>query len=247
MSFALHRLAAFFLFLVSTFAASGHAQIRIALLGDQITHSSHRENDPEYPKFLGELLDKDFAIDTTVAHPNGGGFLYGRGTTFQIGSFAHPQATVTDHALEKPKSYLRSTELKLAEAFAPQIVVFGPFGGHEAQSKVSLDHFAKDLRAIFARITAFPGTPKIIVALPIPHAGKDENPLYRRIRTETEQLAREKNLPTIDLWAPFLGHPEFFQDATHLTILGRQHIAKLVAASLVSKSQPPPPAAARVK
>ncbi len=231
--------------LAAVFVAPARAQIKVALLGDQTTHSSHRENDPEYPRFLGELLDRDFSVDAATPHPSGGGLLYGGGTKFKLGSFGHPQATVIDHALEKPKSYRRSTELKLAEAFAPDVVVFGPFGGHETQAKISLDQFAASLRTLLARVAAFGSAPKIIVALPIPHGPKDDSENYRLFRRETEALAREKNLTVLDLWNPFLGHPEFFQDATHLTVAGRQQLAQLVAAALTSKTQPPPPAAAR--
>jgi lysophospholipase L1-like esterase len=162
----------------------------------------------------------------------GGGHLYGGGAKYQIGNFAHPQATVLDHALENPKSYLRSNELKLAEQFAPRIVVLGPFGDHEALAKVGFENFTKDLRAILDRLAAISSRPTILVALPIPRGPKDEDENYRRIRRETEQVARERKLAVIDLWPPFLGHPEFFKDATHLTIPGRQQLAKLVAAAV---------------
>ena len=232
--------------LVAKRAASASAQIKIALIGEQTTHSLHRENDPEYPKFLGESLDRDFIIDATKPHPMGGGHLYGGGAKFLIGNFAHPQATILDHALSNPKSYLRSDELKLAEAFAPHLVVLGPFGDHEALAKIGFDNFTRDLRALLDRLAAFPSHPQILVALPIPHGPKDDDENYRRIRRETEQVAREKKLAIIDLWTPFLGHPEFYKDATHLTIPGRQQLAKVVAASLtVTKIQPPPPASAR--
>ena len=48
------------------------ASTRVALLGEQTTHSLHRKNDPEYPRFLGERLDADFKADTAEA-PTGGG------------------------------------------------------------------------------------------------------------------------------------------------------------------------------
>lgn len=217
------------------------APIKIALMGEQTTHSLHRENDPEYPRFLGELLDPDFAIDAAKPHPMGGGHLYGAGTKFQIGNFAHPQASILDHALTNPKSYRRSDELKLAEQFAPRVVVLGPFGDHESLAKVSMDNFTKDLRALIDRIAAFPSRPKILVALPLPRGPKDEDENYRRIRRETAQVAAENKLTVIDLWTPFLGHPEFYKDGTHLTLPGREQLAKLVAAALITKTPPPPP------
>ncbi len=205
--------------------------IKIAVTGEQTTHSFHRVNDPEYPQMLGELLDKDFKADPTP-HPMAGGFLYGGGTHYRIGNFGHPRGTAIDHALENPKAILRSTELKLAEQFAPDIFVVGPFGDHESLTKVSMDHFTPDLTRLIDRIAAFSSKPKIYLALPIPRGPKDSSDNYRRIRIETEQIARDKNLPTIDLWTPFLGKPEMFVDGTHLTPAGRHYLANLVAAAI---------------
>jgi hypothetical protein len=95
--------------------------VKIAVIGEQIVHSLHRENDPEFPQLLGETLDGDFRIDP-MPHPTGGGMLYGGGSKYRIGNFGHPRGTVIHHALENPKAILRSEELKLAEAFSPNIV-----------------------------------------------------------------------------------------------------------------------------
>lgn len=208
------------------------AQTRIAVLGEQTTHSLHRQNDPEYPRFLGEALDADFVIDETKPHPNGGGHLYGSGTHYMVGNFGHPRGTVLDHDKENPRAVIRSDELKLAEQFAPQVVVLGPFGDHEPLTEVSMDNFSRDLRALIARIGEFSSHPKILVALPLPRGGKDEDDNYRRIRQETEQVARSLQLSVVDLWTPFLNHAEFFQDATHLTVPGRRELARIVAAAI---------------
>lgn len=218
---------------LSLLAAPPLAPTRIALLGEQTTHSQHRENDPEYPRLLGERLDVDFKADAAQA-PTGGGFLTGGGTRYRVGNFGHPQGSVIDHALENPKSMLRSEELKLAEKFAPAIVVLGPFGDHESLTKASLDRFAPDLRTLIERVGAFASHPKIYIALPLPRGGKDEDENYRRFRNETKALADEGKLETIDLWAYFLGRSELFQDATHLTLAGRQELARVVAEGITA-------------
>jgi GDSL-like Lipase/Acylhydrolase family len=207
-------------------------QTRIACIGEQTTHSFHRENDPEYPQFLGEILDKDFKIDTEKQHPNAGGFLYGGGRNYRIGNFGHPRGTVLDHELENPRAVIRSDELKLADQFAPNIVILGPFGDHESLTNVSMDKFTSDLRALIAHIASFKSKPVIFVVLPLPRGPKDEDANYQRIRNETEQVAREKKLPVIDLWTAFLGKPEYYKDATHLTVPGRHHLAEVVAAAI---------------
>jgi len=205
------------------------AQIKVACLGEQTTHSFHRENDPEYPQFLGRILNDDFTVDASAQHPMGGGFLYGGGSKYRIANFGHPRGTVLDHELENPKAVLRSDELKLARAFAPDIVVLGPFGDHEPLAKVSMDSFTKDLHALINHLAAFESKPKILVALPLPRGPKDDDDNYRRIRNETRRLAESLDLPLIDLWTPFLGQPQFYQDGTHLTVPGRQRLAEIVA------------------
>jgi hypothetical protein len=226
----------FTLFALSMFGMAAtlpaQAQTRIACIGEQTTHSLHRENDPEYPQLLGETLDQDFKVDTEKPHPTGGGFLYGGGTNYRIGNFGHPQGTVLDHALDNPKAVIRSEEMKLAEQFAPHVVILGPFGDHEPLTKVSMDNFTADLRSLIARFTSFSSKPTIFMVLPLPRGSSDEDANYRRIRNETERVARERKLPIIDLWTEFLGQHQYYQDATHLTVSGRRQLAQVVATAI---------------
>lgn len=231
--FCLFLAASLMLWMVGTTGTvRAQTPIRIACLGEQTTHSFHRVNDPEYPQILGEILDKDFKIDTEKQHPNAGGFLYGGGANYRIGNFGHPRGTVLDHALENPRAVIRSDELKLAEQFAPNMVILGPFGDHESLTNVSMNNFTADLRSLIARIASFKSKPTIFVVLPLPRGAKDEDANYRRIRSETQQVAHEKKLPLIDLWTAFFGHAEYYKDATHLTELGRRHLAEVVAAAI---------------
>ena len=223
-----------------------HAPIRIACVGEQLVHSYHRENDPEYPQFLGELLDADFKAESTP-HPMQGGFLYGGGSRHRIGNFGHPRGTVIDHGLENPKAILRSAELRLAEQFAPDIVVLGPFGYHESLTGVSMDHFAPDLRRLIDRIQAFGSKPAVFIALPVPYGPKDDDRNYRRVRSETEQAAHERRLPIIDLWSAFLGHGGYFKDGFHLTESGRRHLARVVAEAISKQAATPAAPAERVR
>lgn len=211
-------------------------QTRIACIGEQTTHSFHRENDPEYPLFLGQILDDDFSVDPNTQHPMGGGFLYGGGSKYRIANLGHPRGTILDHELENPKAIIRSDEFKLAQAFAPDIVVLGPFGDHEPLANVSMESFSKDLETIVKRIAEFESSPTIMVALPLPRGGKDDDANYRRICEETRRLAEELSLSTIDLWTPFLDQAQFYQDATHLSVPGRKRLAEIVARAVLDQS-----------
>ncbi len=213
---------------LSALPAFRRAPVRIACLGEQTTHSLHRVNDPEFPLLLGEALDRDFKADPT-SNPVAGGFFTGGGSHYRIGNFGSPNASVIDHALEKPQSLLRSPQLTAAEAFAPDIVILGPFGEHEELTGLSMDHYAPDLKHLVERIRGFPSSPLVLLLLPIPAGGADDSPAYRQIREATFDVARQTGQPTVDLWTPFLGKAALFIDPTHLTESGRRKLAGIVA------------------
>ncbi|HKY35013.1 MAG TPA: MYXO-CTERM sorting domain-containing protein [Polyangiaceae bacterium] len=202
-------------------------QVKVACAGEQTTHSLHRENDPEYPFLMGMLLDADFVATDKMA-PHGGGFLEGGGSSFTIGNFGHPQASILDHALENPKTYLKSEELTLLSAFMPRIVVLGPFGEHDRLSMVPVTQFPTDFDALIAALQAIGSKPLVALATPLPPGGADKADVITQIKEYTVAAAAQHQLPTIDLWTEFLGKTTLFQDDTHLTADGRGHLAEFV-------------------
>jgi MYXO-CTERM domain-containing protein len=212
------------------------AQLKVACAGEQTTHSLHRENDPEYPLLMGMLLDTDFVATDKMA-PHGGGFLEGGGSMFSIGNFGHPQASVLDHALENPKTYLKSEEFTLLSGFMPRIVVLGPFGEHDRLSMVPLIQFPTDLDALIAALQAIESKPLVALATPLPPGGTDKADAITEIRGYTLIAADQHQLPTIDLWTEFLGKTNLFQDDTHLTLEGRGHLAEFVGNNVKTLAQ----------
>jgi MYXO-CTERM domain-containing protein len=226
--------------LVLAFAMSApalaQAQLKVACAGEQTTHSLHRENDPEYPLLMGMLLDTDFVASDKMA-PHGGGFLEGGGSGFTIGNFGHPQASVLDHALENPKTYLKSEEFTLLSGFMPRIVVLGPFGEHDRLSMVPMIQFPTDLDALIAALQALESKPLVALATPLPPGGADKADVITEIRGYTVIAADQHQLPTIDLWTEFLGKANLFQDDTHLTLEGRGHLAEFVGNNVKTLAQ----------
>jgi MYXO-CTERM domain-containing protein len=216
--------------------AAARAQVKVACAGEQTTHSLHRENDPEYPLLMGMLLDTDFVATDKMA-PHGGGFLEGGGSSFTIGNFGHPQASVLDHALENPKTYLKSEELVLLSAFMPRIVVLGPFGEHDRLSMVPVTQFPTDFDALIAALQAIESKPLVALATPLPPGGADKADAITEIKGYTLAAATQHTLPTIDLWTEFLGKTNLFQDDTHLTLEGRGHLAQFVGSSVKTLAQ----------
>jgi hypothetical protein len=216
-------------------AAAAEAQTKVACLGEASTHSAHRTNDPEYPELMGRLLDTNFMREPTPANPFSGGMFYGGGTNYRIGNFGLPRGTVIDttNAAADVMPTIRSQMLKDAEAFGPQAVVLGPYGAHERYSLESVgSKFLPDLRALAARVVAFPSKPTVFIALPLPRWGEDTDAERRSIHGFTAQVAREMSLPTIDLWTEFLGKRAEFDDQNHLSLAGRQRMGNFVGAAI---------------
>lgn len=216
-------------------AATAQAQTKVACLGEASTHSAHRTNDPEYPELMGRLLDPNFMREPTPTNPFSGGMFYGGGTNYRIGNFGLPRGTVIDttNAAADVMPTIRSQMLKDAEAFGPHAVVLGPYGAHERYSLESVaSKFLPDLRALAARVVAFPSKPTVFIALPLPRWGEDTDAERRSIHGFTAQVAREMNLPTIDLWTEFLGKRAEFNDQNHLSLAGRQRMGNFVGAAI---------------
>jgi hypothetical protein len=210
--------------------ALAQMQTKIACIGEATTHSAHRMHDPEYPQTMGEFLDADFELEAE-ANPLDGGMLYGKGSGYRVGNFGLPTGTALDTTSSEVASTIHSKQLLAAEAFAPDVVVLGPYGPHEPYAEVSVpDNFAPDLKELAQRILAFPSQPTVFMAIPIARYGEDTDTLRRQIKEWTVQVAEELKLPTIDLWTEFLGKRAEFYDQNHLALAGRQRMGRFTGA-----------------
>lgn len=207
-------------------------QTKLACIGEATTHSAHRMHDPEYPQLMGEFLDSDFKLEAE-ANPLDGGMLYGKGSGYRVGNFGLPTGTALDTTSTEVASTIHSPQLLAAEAFAPHVVVLGPYGPHEPYAEVSVpDNFAPDLKRLAQRILAFPSKPTVFMAIPIARYGEDTDTLRRQIRQWTMQVAEELQLPTIDLWTEFLGKRAEFYDQNHLALAGRERMGRFTGAAI---------------
>jgi hypothetical protein len=212
--------------------AFAQTQTKLACIGEATTHSAHRMHDPEYPQLMGQFLDPDFKLEAEP-NPLDGGMLYGKGTGYRIGNFGLPTGTALDTTSTEVASTIHSPQLLAAEAFAPQVVVLGPYGPHEPYAEVSVpDNFAPDLKRLAQRILAFPSKPTVFMAIPIARYGEDTDTLRRQIKEWTVQVAEELQLPTIDLWTEFLGKRAEFYDQNHLALAGRERMGRFTGAAI---------------
>lgn len=216
---------------LSAVKAQAQTKTKIACLGEATTHSVHRQiYDPEYPELLGIYIDTNFKVEPTPANPLDGGMLYGNGTNYRIGNFGLPTGVAFENAGPEVTPTLGSPQLMMAETFAPDVVVLGPYGPHEPEthSATTIDHFLPDFRKLAMRVMAFTSKPKVFIAIPIPRSGTAGDATREMIHAATIQVAMELGLSTIDLWNAFLGKVDEFADQNHLTLAGRTHHAQVV-------------------
>jgi hypothetical protein len=194
-------------------AASSPAPVRVACVGEQTTHSAHRENDPEYPTRLQQLL----------------------GSQFVVVNFGLPKGRILKEApAPDAESFFSSEAFDLSKAFQPDVVVFGPWGRHDTYEGNWPEHkaaFAPDLAEIVRAYVELPSKPVVLLVTPLPLSGTTAAPMAELVEP-TQALAKSLSLPTIDLWSAFQGHPEWYKDSTHLTPDGQQAHAKLIATAL---------------
>ena len=93
--------------------------------------------------------------------------------------------------------------------------------------------FLKDYRAMVEHFSALTPKPLVYLALPLatgtnPCCSIDGQVIAGEIIPLIEQLATEKNLPTIDLNTPTKGHPEYFGDGVPPTDAGYVIVAQLM-------------------
>jgi acyl-CoA thioesterase I len=176
--------------------------IRIACVGDSITYGAGVENreSNNYPAVLGRLL----------------------GPRYDVRNFGVNGATLQKQG-DKP--YWNETAFREVSEFDPQVVVL-MLGTNDTkpQNWKHGEEFAADLRAMLDHFTGLPAHPKIWVCLPVPvyqtQWGINEATLKGEIIPIIEQVAKEKNVPTIDLHTALSDCPQYFPDHVHPNAAG---------------------------
>jgi uncharacterized membrane protein YgcG len=206
------------------------AAVKVACIGAQTTHSHQLTRDKEYPAMLQVLL----------------------GPAYEVGNFGDCCATVlqgyprqreTHPYLEGGEAYGEILGYHDSVKFAPSVVVIGSWGKHDTEIadqlyKGVLDRvkFEKDFDALVTTYLELPTRPRVFVSLPIPIPfGQPKGVTTEVILPAIKAVAAKYQLPIIDLYAPFLNHPELFKDETHVTDnQGLHRIADSVHAAMTA-------------
>jgi acyl-CoA thioesterase I len=218
------------------------APLKVACIGEHTTHSdlyanTNREAQPpgmqEYPRMLQDLM----------------------GSGYDVRNFGDCCASVVQgYAASETHPYLSGGNYKNSVAFAPDIVVIGSWGRHDwglsaktALSVFTTAKFQADYDTLVKAYLALKPVPKIYCALPIPilngKDGPDNGFKTSPVADAIKAVAAKYNLPTIDLFSAFLGHPELYRqkplsdaEGEHASDAGMQKMAALVHAALIGTS-----------
>lgn len=197
------------------------AQIRVACVGNSITEGFGLKNPAEdaYPAVLQRLLGSDFEV-------------------MNFGLSAYTMMNKSD------RPYMNSSDPKkrrFQEALAanPDIVTI-KLGTNDSKAQnwdKNKEDFEPSMNAMIDSFLCLPSRPYIYICLPIPAA--DE---FYSIRPEVvdneicpliRKIAKERNLPIIDLNTSFRPYLETLEDKIHPNRLGAALIAEEIARQIM--------------
>jgi acyl-CoA thioesterase-1 len=199
--------------LLSAVAVAGHAPaddkkpVRVACVGDSITAGSG------YPKILQTLL----------------------GDGYEVKNFGVSGRTLLNKG-DYP--YAKEQKYRDALAYQPNVVVI-KLGTNDTKPqnwKYAAD-FEADYKALVRSFRELESKPKIYLCIPVPaftvgEAGITAAHVRDGVKPKVEALGKELGLTVIDLYAPLLGHPEYFPDKVHPKGEGPKVMAEAVAAAM---------------
>ncbi len=126
-------------------------------------------------------------------------------------------------------------------AFEPDVVII-KLGTNDSkpQNWAFKNEYASDYLAMIEAFEQTAGKPRIWLALPVPVYGKGNWDISRsivhdEIVPKIREIAREKNLHTIDLYQPLSEKPQLFPDTVHPNTEGAGLIAEEVYRTLTGK------------
>lgn len=191
--------------------------VRIACIGDTITDMSN------YPKVIAQYLAADHS------------------KSYDIRNFGAPDTTVV--MTEKP--WIKSPKADAAKAFLPQIVVIeiGTQDTQKGKNWNAIATFPAEYKNLISAFASLSSKPKIYLCLPPPIYGNtgwgmSEENLVGTVIPDIQQVAKDLNLPVIDLHTALGNHPELFHNSVHPTGDAKKFIATAVYVALFGANPP---------
>ncbi len=192
--------------------------IRVACVGNSITegYGLKDKKTEAYPARLQELLGPGYKV-------------------MNFGLSGHTLLTKTDRPYINPPKKVKKHRFHEALASNPDIVTI-KLGTNDSKTPYdSLLHadFTRDLNALIDSFQALPSRPYIYLCLPIPADGEvwtiRDSVIEHEVLPRILAVAKERQLPVIDLYKPLKPYPELLQDKIHPTRGGAMIIAEEIA------------------
>lgn len=193
-------------------------KIKIACIGNSITAGAGA-SDREKKGYVGVLTE-----------------MLGEG--YEVRNFGVSGATA---CRETHKPYVDLPAFREAKEFQPDIVTIA-LGTNDSQPKVwNTDNFAKnfekDLAFICDQFINLSSKPTVYLCLPIPIIPNDRwahqpSVLSNEIIPLIKKVAQKEGLKIIDLYTPFIGKTEYYDDMLHPNDVGHRIIAEQIYRTL---------------
>jgi acyl-CoA thioesterase-1 len=190
--------------------ASGTRLIRVAAVGDSITHGSGLEDRARqnYPAQLGRLL----------------------GARYDVRNFGVAGRTLLRNGDEP---YWTAAAFDEAQAFEPDVVII-MLGTNDTKPQ-NWRAFMADYAAMIGAFAALPSRPKIWICRPVPTFGwygARDAVIRNEVIPRIDRVAEDRQVPIIDLYAVLEGRADLFPNGIHPNAEGARLIAENVAAAI---------------
>jgi acyl-CoA thioesterase-1 len=190
--------------------------IRVACIGDSITAEGGTRS--SYPVQLGRLLGdkwevRNFGVSGT--------------TMLKKGDFP----------------YWRTPALQKAQDYNPNVIII-KLGTNDSkpQNWKYKDEFFADYADMLSRFAELPSKPRIWICYPLPVfkelSGINDPVIKNEVIPIISQVARQTHVGVIDLYKPFVNHPELSRDGVHPNADGSALMAKQVYTVLTGLKAP---------
>jgi lysophospholipase L1-like esterase len=193
------------------FQANPVNPIRVACVGDSITAVS------DYPFYLQTMLGRNYTVSN-------------------FGVVAATLLSTTS------KPYIYEKALQRAKESQPNIVVImlGTNDAYVANYPL-IDSFVADYERLIGEFQVLSSKPEIFLVKPPPIFNNKFNlsnaNLVEGIIPRIEQVAKDLGLSTIDVYTPFVNHPEYFKDGVHPTSEGASIIANEIYRGIIRTNE----------
>lgn len=195
------------------------APIRVACIGNSITYGSGIPDRPRdsYPSQLARMLGEKWEVRN---------FGVGGRTMLKKGDFP----------------FWNEDAYQQAKASLPDVVII-KLGTNDTkpQNWKFAGEFLPDYRAMVKELKALSSHPKIYLCKPVPAYGNrwgiNDSIIVHGVIPAVEKLAKEENLPVIDLYAALSGESSRFPDQIHPDAKGAGLMAQTIFKALTGKEE----------